>query len=234
MKNIKAILLDLGGTVFDWETTVREGIQQLAIECSQAVDGTKFANDWGEELFRIHSSVRAGDLPWMNFDDMHVIALNSLEKTHPVLRRVGDKMELVKNTWHRLNAQSGSAEGVDRLRTRYTVVCLTNLSWASVVSSSKTNQIQWDGILSCEFLGFYKPALQAYLKGVSALGLKPHECLKISYDGVDLEAAQAAGLKTAQLETGETELDLKGFGGSNTTFDTSATDLLDLCDRLGV
>ena len=126
------------------------------------------------------------------FDQMHVIALNSIKGSHPILNLVGDPMELVINTWHQLYVQPGSAEGINRLRKRYTVVSLTNLSWASVVSSSKNAQIQWDGILSCEFLGFYKPALQAYLKGVNALGLEPRKCLKISYDGVDLEAAQAA------------------------------------------
>ena len=131
-------------------------------------------------------------------------------------------------------AQPGASEGVGRLREKFIVVPLTNLSWASVVSSSKHANVQWDGILSCEFLGFYKPSLQAYLRGVDMLGLQLRECLKISYDGLDLEAAQSAGLATAQLMCGETDIDMQGFGRSDTAFDMVAKDFPDLCSRLGV
>lgn len=233
MKNIRALIFDLGGTVFDWETTVQDRIHQLAIDQNQAIDSSAFANDWGEELFRVHAKVRCGDLPWMNFDDMHVIALNTLKNNYPVLDSIGNPMELVRATWHQLNAQPGAAGGIDRLRTKFTVVCLTNLSWASVVNSSKLANIQWDGILSCEFLGFYKPSRQAYLQGVRSLGLEPPECLKVSYDGLDLEAAQSAGLATAQLMSGATDIDMTGFGNSNNTFDIVAKDSLGLCDNLG-
>ena len=45
----------------------------------------------------------------------------------------------------------------------------------TVFDWKNTARVQWDGILSCEFLGYYKPSLQAYKKGVSLLGLQPAE-----------------------------------------------------------
>ena len=59
--------------------------------------------------------------------------------------------------WHRLNAWPDAPAAIERLRSRYTVVVLTVLSWSIVVDCSKHNGIDWDGILSCEFLGDYKP-----------------------------------------------------------------------------
>ena len=55
----------------------------------------------------------------------------------------------VKSTWLRLKAFDGAPEAIKRLRTKYTVVVLTILSWECIVSSSKAAKIQWEGILSC-------------------------------------------------------------------------------------
>jgi 2-haloacid dehalogenase len=55
----------------------------------------------------------------------------------------------VKSTWHRPKDFAGATEAIKRLRTKYTVVVLTVLSWESIVSRSKAAKVQWDGILSC-------------------------------------------------------------------------------------
>ncbi|MGA8242736.1 MAG: hypothetical protein WB818_19340 [Desulfobacterales bacterium] len=60
-----------------------------------------------------------------------------------------DHLAHVKSTWHRLKAFDGAPEAIKRLRTKYTVVVLTILSWESIVSRSKAVKVQWDGILSC-------------------------------------------------------------------------------------
>jgi len=60
----------------------------------------------------------------------------------------------VESTWRHLRPFAGAPEAFDRLRTQYTVVMLTILSWESIVYSSRRARVQWDGILSCEFLGY--------------------------------------------------------------------------------
>ena len=179
MEMVKGLFFDVGGTVFDWKNTARENIQELADTNSQSIDGEAFAYDWRQEMFKIHTQVRQGNLPWMNVDGMHLRSLDNLTEKYPLLSTI-DRMSLVKSTWHHLNAFAGAPEAIDRLRTKYTVVVLTILSWESIVNSSKTARVQWDGILSCEFLGYYKPSLQAYKKGVSLLGLQPAEARRES------------------------------------------------------
>lgn len=234
MENIKGLFFDVGGTVFDWKNTAREKIQKLADEKGESIDSEAFANDWRGEMFKIHTQVRQGNLPWMNSDDMHLRALENLAINYPLLKTI-DSASLVKSTWHHLNAFAGATEAINRLRTKYTVVVLTILCWESIVNSSKTARVQWDGILSCEFLGYYKPSLQAYLRAARLLGLKPSEAMMVAAHEGDLAAAQAAGLHTAYVKVPEEDNMAEGFEPpSDTNFDIEAQDFESLCKQLNV
>lgn len=234
MENVKGLFFDVGGTVFDWKNTARQRIQELADANGYAIDSGAFANDWRGEMFRIHTQVRQGNLPWMNSDQVLVRALENLKDAYPVLAVI-DRMSLVKSTWHNLQAFSGAPEAINRLRTRYTVLVLTILSWESVVKSSKTANVQWDGILSCEFLGYYKPSLQSYLRAVELLGLQPSEAMMVAAHEGDLAAAQAAGLHTAYVNVPEKDNVGQGFEQpTDARFDVEARDFEELCRKLGV
>ena len=234
MNHIKALFFDVGGTIFDWKNTVQERIQTLAEKNGQSINSEDFAYDWRQGMFKIHTQVRVGNLPWMNSDEMHLRALENLATRYPLLDVI-DRWELVTSTWHHLKVFEGAPETIIRLRSKYTAVVLTVLSWQSVVSSSKLAGVQWDGILSCEFLGHYKPSLQAYRKGVSLLGLKPEDAMMVAAHRGDLAAAQAAGMRTAYVKVPEEDRVSEGFGeSSETNFDIEAEDFEVLCEMLQV
>ena len=234
MKNVKGLFFDVGGTVFDWKNTARENIQKLADENGESIDSEAFANEWRGEMFKVHTQVRQGNLPWMTSDDMHFRALVNMTSNYPLLNKI-DKSSLIESTWHHLQPFSGASESIERLRSKYTVVVLTILSWESIVNSSKRARVQWDGILSCEFLGYYKPSLQAYLKAIRLLGLKPTEAMMVAAHEGDLAAAQAAGLHTAYVNVPEEDVMADGFEEpDDSNFDVEAQDFDELCRKLGV
>jgi 2-haloacid dehalogenase len=234
MQNIKGLFFDVGGTVFDWKNTVRKNIQKLAEEKNEVIHSEAFAMAWREEMFNIHSQVRQGNLPWLNSDDMHLRALDHMAVDFPLLKRI-DREQLVKLTWHRLCAFTGAAQAINRLRQRYTVVVLTILSWESIVSSSKAAGVQWDGILSCEFLGYTKPSLEAYRKGTRLLGLKPSEAMMVAAHESDLVAARSAGMHTALVTVPEEDAVFKEVEAPGEfRFDIEAHDFDALCNELGV
>ena len=234
MNNVRGLFFDVGGTVFDWKNTAREKIQELADAKGYTIDSEAFAYDWRGEMFKVHTQVRHGNLPWMNADGMHLRALENLTNKYPLLSTI-DRASLVKSTWHHLKAFAGAPEAINRLRTKYTVVVLTILSWQSIVSSSKLAQVQWDGILSCEFLGYYKPSVQAYLKAINLLGLQPAEAMMVAAHEGDLTAAQAAGLHTAYVNVPEEDIVDEVFEQpAKTNFDVEAKDFEALCQKLGV
>ena len=234
MKKVKGLFFDVGGTVFDWKNTVREKIQELAEKRGNDIDSEAFANDWRGEMFKIHTRVRQGDLPWINSDEMHLRALENMVGKYPIVAGI-DGRALVKATWHGLKAFSGAPEAIERLRSKYTVVVLTILSWESIVNSSKKANVQWDGILSCEFLGYYKPSLQSYQKATRLLGLKPAEAMMVAAHEGDLAAARAAGMYTAYVKVPEEDNLSEGFGlHTETYFDVEAADFGALCKKLKV
>lgn len=234
MNNVKGLFFDVGGTVFDWKNTVRDKVQELADKKDQAVDSLAFANDWRGEMFKVQTQVRHGNLPWMNSDGMHLRALENMTGQYPLLKTM-DHSALLTSTWHRLNAFAGAADAIARLRTKYTVVVLTILSWESIVKSSKAANVQWDGILSCEFLGYYKPSRQAYLKGISLLGMKPSEAMMVAAHEGDLAAAQAAGMRTAYVNVPEKDNTAGVFDQQGEShFDLEAADFEGLCMKLQV
>lgn len=234
MKNIKGLFFDVGGTVFDWKNTARENIQKLAAEKAEPIDSEAFAKAWRKKMFNIHNQVRQGNLPWMNSDDMHRRALENLADDFPLLKGI-DNAQLVKSTWHNLNAFAGAPAAINRLRQRFTVVVLTILSWESIVSSSKAAGVQWDGILSCEFLGYYKPSLQAYRKGVQLLGLQPSEAMMVAAHESDLAAARTTGMHTALVTVPEEDAVFEGVETpGKARFDIEAQDFDALCQKLGV
>ena len=234
MENVKGLFFDVGGTVFDWKNTARANIQKLADESGQSIDSEAFANRWRSEMFKIHTQVRQGNLPWINSDDMHLQALENMAAEFPLLKTI-DAPALVRSTWHHLQAFAGAPEAIDRLRKKYIVVVLTILKWESIVNSSKAAGVQWDGILSCEFMGYYKPSLQAYLKGTQLLGLRPSESMMVAAHEGDLAAAQAAGLHTAYVNVPEEDNMAEGFEQpDDSNFDIEAQDFDGLCRKLGV
>jgi 2-haloacid dehalogenase len=169
----------------------------------------------------------------MNSDGMLRRALKALSPDYPLLDGV-DPMAFIRSTWHRMRAFPGAAKAIERLRTRFTVVVLTILSLESIVGSSRAAGVQWDGILSCEFLGYYKPSLQAYGKAVHLLGLEPAEAMMVAAHEGDLAAAQAAGMRTALVRVPEADHAGAFDPPGETDFDIRAQDFDDLCRALEV
>ena len=234
MEGVKALFFDVGGTVFDWKNTAKAQIEALARQNDQTVDSERFAQTWRSEMFKIHTQVRQGNLPWINSDEMHLRALENMIADFPLLGDI-DRPSLVASTWHHLNVFDGAPEAINRLRTRYTVVVLTVLNWKSIVSSSKAAGVQWDGILSCEFLGYYKPSLEAYRTAARLLELKPSEAMMVAAHEGDLAAARSAGLHTAFVKVPEADHMAEGFETPEVHhFDIEAQDFDDLCRNLGV
>jgi len=232
----KALLFDVGGTVFDWKSTA---IQKT----SDAMDGAlthqeleAFANDWRREFFIQREQVAHGHSPWMNSDQMQILGLETLREEHPFLHKIGDLESFSKSVWHSLNVFNGAAEAITRLRTKYTCAVLTILSWESIVNSSKRAGVIWDGILSCEFLGYYKPSFQAYRRGCELIGCDPSQVMMVAAHDTDLAAARMTGMQTARVKVPEEDdiFDAEHVDADAYNFDLKVANFDELCTKLGI
>lgn len=221
LDQVKALTFDVGGTVFDWHSTIRDEMQAISDARGWDLDCAAYANTWRRTMFELLAKVREGELPWMNADQLHRMALDEIAPEFPAVDLSAAELDELNRVWHRLRAWPDFAPALERLRTRYTVTVLTVLSWSIVVDSSKHNGLSWDGILSCEFLGHYKPNAEAYLAAVRLLGLEPHQVMMVAAHPWDLKSAAAAGLRTAYVPR-------PGERGKGNDGDLSAPDFVDV------
>ncbi len=240
LDNIKALTFDVGGTVFDWHHGIRDEVNRLAADRGVEVEAARFANEWRREMFIQLGQVRAGDLPWMNADELHRRALDVVAPNHEALGLSDSDKDELNTVWHRLDAWPDFPAVLPRLRTRFTTTVLTVLSFAICVDNSKHNGLSWDAITSCEVLSHYKPDTEAYHEGVKLLGVKPEEAMMVAAHAGDLNAARGAGLATAYVprptESGDGTVAAPFPGPASDTldFDVMADDFPDLADKLGV
>ena len=184
----------------------------MAAEQNADVDVAQFATDWRAWMFQMLARVRSGELPWMNADQIHRRVLDDVLDKHSALSLSKSERDNLNDVWHRLSSWPDAADAIQRLRGRYTTVVLTVLSWSIVVDCSKHNAIDWDGILSCEFLGHYKTDAEAYLTALRLLRAEPSQAMMVAAHTGDLRGAKAAGLHTAYVHR-EGESDV--FPGSS-------------------
>ncbi len=184
-------------------------------------------------MFQLLAKVRSGELEWMNADQLHRLALDEIAPDFPVVQLSSAELDDLNRVWHRLNIWPDFPAALERLRSRYTVVVLTVLSWSLVVDSSKHGGLSWDGILSCEFLGHYKPDAAAYQAGCRVIGLDPSQVMMVAAHPWDLKSAAAAGLHTAYVpRPGERGEGNDGDLAPPDFVDISGTDFPDLAAKL--
>lgn len=237
LSNIKALTWDVGGTVFDWRGTIEDEVRRLATEQEAKVDIEQFATDWRVWSFDMLARVNRAELPWTNLDHIHLQVLDDVLQKHSALTLSTSERDDLTEIWHRLRAWPGAADAIHRLRSRYTVIVLTVLSYSIAVDCSKHNGINWDGILACEFLGAYKGPPNAYNKAIRLLRLQPSETMMVAAHMNDLKNSTGAGMSTAYIhQEGESNV-TPGYSDVATAtadpkIDIVASDFPDLANKL--
>lgn len=235
LSQIKALTFDVGGTVFDWRGAIEKEVTRLAAEQGAEVDVHQFATDWRTWMFVTLARVRSGELSWRNADRIHRDVLDDVLTKHSTLELSPSERDELNEVWHRLSSWPDAADAIARLRGRYTTIVLTVLSYAIAVDCSKYNGIDWDGILSCEFLGHYKTDAEAYLTALNLLRVEPSEAMMVAAHERDLRGAKAAGLRTAYVHRdGESDVSpgSSSLSNADSEFDIAAADFPELADKL--
>ncbi len=237
LSNIKALTWDIGGTVFNWRGTIEDEARRIANEQDAELDVQQFATDWRVWSFDMLGRVNRGELPWTNLDHIHRQILDKVLEKHTAITLSSSERDDLAEVWHRLRAWPGAADTIHRLKSRYTMIVLTVLSYSIAVDCSKHNGINWDGILSCEFLGAYKGPPNAYNAATRLLRLKPSETMMTAAHMSDLKNARATGMRTAYIHCeGESNV-TPGYSDIATAsadpeIDIVAVDFPDLADKL--
>ncbi len=217
MNDIKVLAFDVFGTVVDWHTCVAREIEVL---CNGQVDGDAFALAWRGGYVPAMQKVMSGDLGWTLIDDLHRGILDGLLQTFKVTHLSSAQIGHLNKVWHRLTPWPDTLEGLQRLKTRFTICTLSNGNLGLQANMSKSAGLPWDCILSAEVFKRYKPDPATYLGVAGIFDVAPAQVLMVAAHQNDLVSAKACGLKTAYIER------LLEFGPTRTK-DVSDTGLND-------
>jgi 2-haloacid dehalogenase len=231
---IKALVFDVFGTVVDWRGSLIAEGRALGRRKRLTVDWAAFADAWRAGYAPAMDRVRRGELPWATIDVLHRMILVELLAKFRIENLSEDEKDDFNRAWHRLAPWSDSVKGLTRLKKRFVISTLSNGNMALLTNMAKHAGLPWDCVLSAEIFRHYKPDREVYLGAARLLGLRPGEVMMVAAHKSDLDAAAAAGLRTAfvqrPLEFGDPLL--KDVTPEK-RFDVNAADFVDLARQLG-
>ena len=233
--SIKALTVDVFGTVTDWYSTIiREG-ERISSPKQISLDWAQFAKAWRSGYEPAMGRVRRGELPWTKMDALHRMILDDVLGDFPTLGLSEEEREHFNRVWHRLDAWPDVAGGMLRLKSKYIVAALSNGNVSLLTNMAKHAGIPWDCILSAELARHYKTDKEVYETAAHLLSLDPPSILMVAAHNHDLEGARAVGFRTAFISR---PLEWGPGGDADTArddeFDIIAQDFHDLATQLGV
>jgi len=194
---IKALLFDVFGTVVDWRTSVIEECLSLERNTGVTGDWEKLTDIWRQNYIPSMDKVRNGDRPWVNLDTLHKESLNKILDELEIIGLTEENKEHHNKAWHRLKPWDDSIEGLNLLKSEYSVSTLSNGGIDLLTNMAKLQKLPWDNIFSAETFMHYKPDPETYLGAAEKLKLLPEEVMLVAAHNQDLLAASKYGLKTA-------------------------------------
>jgi len=227
----KVIAFDIFGTVVDWHGSIAAEVQRLKLP----VDANAFATAWRDGYQPAMARVRSGELPWTKIDDLHRMILDGILEDFTLTTLSESEKQHLNLVWHRLNPWPDAVQGLTQLKSKFTIVTLSNGNLSLLANMAKHGALPWDLILSAEVFKHYKPDPETYLGVAHIFDLEPHEVMLAAAHKDDLLAAHHCGLQTAFIERpnkfglGHIRQDL--HQESFTTY--HAKNIIDLATQLG-
>lgn len=231
LERVKALVFDVFGTLVDWRTSVAREAADILAPFSRTIDWLAFADAWRARYQPAMSEVRSGEKPYTKLDVLHrrnldlVLADFGIDADEPARQKLNQ-------AWHRLDAWPDVTPGLLKLRRHYWLAPCSNGNISLMVALARWNHFPWDAILGAELARDYKPKPAVYLAAAEAFDLQPAETLMVAAHSADLEAAAAAGLRTAFVARPDEYGGGKGEVEPAVPVDVSVSSLIELADLL--
>ncbi|OYR26001.1 HAD-IA family hydrolase [Brucella lupini] len=231
LSDFDAVTFDVYGTLIDWEPSI-----------------VAFLSEWAGEV-----GVKAsGEDLIMSFDR----ARAEIQKERPahlypeVLRRCFDRIsgefgvavdaarrEAFSKTPHQWPAYSDTSAGLKALQARARIGALSNIDNASLASSCKNMDIEFDIVVTAERVGAYKPSWEHFNAAIAELegmGIPRERILHVGQSlRADITPANKLGLKSAWINRPQRLLGLSGEGAAEARPDLTVESLAELLKAIG-
>jgi 2-haloacid dehalogenase len=89
---------------------------------------------------------------------------------------------------------------LDRLRTKYKLVVLSNGDPDMLETAKRYHQVPFDRVISVAEANSFKPHVATYTRAAELCGLQPDQILFVANHAFDCIGAKSAGMKTAFID----------------------------------
>ena len=199
MKNyeIKALIFDVFGTVVDWRKTLKKNLNDFLPKALSNSDLEIFAREWRKGYSDYISDFNDNKTDWKNVDEIHKNKLIEILKSFNLYNSMNKgSINKLNRIWHQLEPWEDTVEGLDLLKSKFSIGTLSNGNFSLLLNMSKFSKLHWDFIFSGDIFMKYKPNKFVYEKACDYLGLKNDEVMLVAAHENDLLAAEKSGLKT--------------------------------------
>lgn len=204
MQNIKALTFDTGGTILDWHSGFRDSLAAAGKRNGKDRDWAAMANQIRKAALKRMLNLGKEAPPTYNFDGAHRAALDEVLAANDMdMLNDDERHRIAYDVPHNFKCWPDFPAVLPKLRQQYICASFTILSFRIIIDTARANGVSWDAVISCEAIGKYKPLPEAYLTAAKYLQLDPAEICMVACHNFDLDAAKAAGFKTAFVRRAE-------------------------------
>ena len=198
LSDFDALSFDCYGTLIDWEAGLRSGLRKVSRLSIPPVDVETLLESYAHAEAMVETENPTAPYP-------QVIARSAMlaGSAHgiAVTRQLADEIGASVPDWP---AFPDSADALQRLQTKYSLIILSNVDRASFAGSNRKLGVTFDAILTAEDIGSYKPNprnFEALLEKTREMGIRPGKLLHVAQSLFhDHVPAKEAGLTTVWID----------------------------------
>ncbi|MFQ6026596.1 MAG: haloacid dehalogenase type II [Dehalococcoidia bacterium] len=227
LESIRAITLDLYGTVLDVESSVLQAFDGFLQARGYAGAALEVVQAWSAAYFQetlIDTMLGRGRTP---FEQISRSTLSQVLSRRGVAN-TPEEVEGLLSSRDRGRLFPDAQEALPALRNGYTLALLSNGDLASLERAVSNMSIPVDRIISAEQAGVFKPHPEVYHTAVTELGLEPGQVLHVAAHAWDIRGARAFGMRGAYVNRAGIP-----YGDSPFPPDLEVADFRELAARIG-
>jgi 2-haloacid dehalogenase len=197
---VKALTFDLFGTVLDLGGSLTPFIARFLEGKGSTVAAGRFWEQWRyrQRIEQYQDNImmlgHSGYLETARRAFVYTLGLNQI-------RAAKEEVQKFMLAWQELSPFPEVVPALKKLKTRSRLVALSN-GEPHFLDHLVKNRIRWDfdGVISVQTAGAFKPHPGVYLRAAALLGLEPSECLMVSANSFDVMGARACGFRGAYID----------------------------------
>ena len=196
---VKVCMFDQYGTVVDMQGGLTQVVTPFLTKRGWSGDPNAFVTWWRRTHFEnsmIDALLHKDHTPYREIGHRAVAQVMDRAK----IKYTMDEIRYLVGEIEKLKPFPEVPEALDRLRSKYKLVVLSNGDPDMLETAKKHHKISFDRVISVAEAGSFKPHVATYTKAAELVGLKLDQILFVANHAFDCIGAKSAGMRAAFID----------------------------------